>query len=220
MLATLEENSPFISKAFHRKERASWEIWPTCSQDEFTFVRLTIFVGSHSRGLVEATHSGGMVRRNMACVAPLVNDEVSHYRIPLAPSAACVAFHFLFPVSRHTEFFINVHLPFSKIGCRLCRVLYIALANGDVSLCPPISLFQRRHHFWEMFFFLAVARYCNDDGNGSLAWLFTASRFDVLLWTARTHSTHKRKIARTLSRSKSSSNNKQEKADGRIHIAG
>ena len=26
MLATLEENSPFISKAFHRKERASWEI--------------------------------------------------------------------------------------------------------------------------------------------------------------------------------------------------
>ena len=109
---------------------------------------------------MEATHSGGMVRRNMACVAPLVNDEVSHYRIPLAPSAACVAFHFLFPVSRHTEFFINVHLPFSKIGCRLRRrchhdVLYIALANGDVSLCPPISLFQRRHHFWELFFFLA-----------------------------------------------------------------
>ena len=102
---------------------------------------MTIFVGSHSRGLVEVTHSGGMVRRNMACVAPLVNDEVSHYRIPLAPSAACVAFHFLFPVSRHTEFFINVHLPFSEIGCRRC--CRVVLSSTKLPWLTAMFLFVR-----------------------------------------------------------------------------
>jgi hypothetical protein len=56
----------------------------------------TIFVGSYFvSSATPGTGDAGNGRRALPSSA-LVNDEVSHYRIPLAPSAACVAFHFLF----------------------------------------------------------------------------------------------------------------------------
>ena len=97
---------------------------------------MTIFVSSRA-GCGKA-HSS--TPRSCACVA-LVNDEVSHYRLPLAPSAACVAFHFLFPVSRHTEFFINVHLPFSEIGCRRC--CRVVLSSTKLPWLTAMFLFVR-----------------------------------------------------------------------------
>ena len=49
----------------------------------------------------------------------LLNDEVSHYSIPLAPSAACVAFHFLFRTIVHMEGTLSFSLMYISLSAKL-----------------------------------------------------------------------------------------------------